>query len=180
MRPRRSPPVSTEPAAEKLPASGGGLRPLSVVAAIGGVLLLGLMAMTVVDVIGRYVFNAPLRGATELTELLLAAIIFLGLIGVSLRGGHVTVDLLTNRMPGKWQPWRLAATGLFSAAVLVVVAWRIWVYADQIGGYGGSTTNLGIPIAPLGYFCAICAGVAAALSVAMPMWRLFFALKHRT
>lgn len=167
-----------KPVAEWLPALRRGVKPEALLAALGGVLLLGLMGMTVVDVIGRYLFNAPLRGAAELTELILAAIIFLGLVAVSLSEGQVTVDLVTDRMPARWHPWRLAATGLLSGAVLALVAWRIWVYAGQIGGYGGSTTNLGIPIAPLGYFCAICAAAGALLSVVLPLRRLALLLKH--
>ncbi|MCR8546198.1 TRAP transporter small permease [Salipiger sp. P9] len=148
-----------------------GLR--GALAVLGGLLLLGLMGMTVVDVVGRYLFNAPLRGATELTELLLAAVVFLGLPAVALADEHVTVDLLTERMPRWLHPWRLALTGLVSALVLSIVAWRVWVYSGQIGGYGGTTTTLAIPIAPLGYFCAICTGVGAALSALVPVAGLF-------
>lgn len=143
-----------------------------VFAVVGGLLLLGMMALTVADVIGRYLFSAPLRGATELTEVLLCAVIFIGLGAVALREDHVTVDLLTDRMPGPVHPWRLVATGLFSGLVLAIVAWRLWIYAGQIGGYGGTTTTLAIPIAPLGYFCAICAAVGALISALLPVRRL--------
>ncbi|SDE24570.1 TRAP-type C4-dicarboxylate transport system, small permease component [Salipiger thiooxidans] len=148
------------------PRGAFGLR--AALAVLGGILLMALMGMTVTDVIGRYLFNAPLRGATELTELLLAAVVFLGLPAVALADEHVTVDLVTDRLPRAAQPWRLAAAGLFSAVVLAVVAWRVWVYASQIGGYGGTTTTLAIPIAPLGYFCAVCTGVGALLTAAVP------------
>ena len=37
--------------------------------ACAAILLFCLMALTTADVIGRYVFNSPLRGAFELTEL---------------------------------------------------------------------------------------------------------------
>ena len=148
------------------PRGAFGLR--AALAVLGGILLMALMGMTVTDVIGRYLFNAPLRGATELTELLLAAVVFLGLSAVALADEHVTVDLVTDRLPRAAQPWRLAAAGLFSAVVLAVVAWRVWVYASQIGGYGGTTTTLAIPIAPLGYFCAVCTGVGALLTAAVP------------
>src|SRR5712691_5124568 len=42
-------------------------------------LLFFLMALTTADVIGRYIFNWPLRGAFEITELLLLTLIFAGL-----------------------------------------------------------------------------------------------------
>ncbi|MCA0961229.1 TRAP transporter small permease [Salipiger bermudensis] len=156
------------------PRGAFGLR--AALAVLGGVLLMALMGMTVTDVIGRYVFNAPLRGATELTELLLAAVVFLGLPAVALADEHVTVDLVTDRMPAAIKPWRGAATGLFSAVVLAVVAWRVWVYAAQIGGYGGTTTTLAIPIAPLGYFCAVCTGLGSLLTALVPAHAL---IAHR-
>lgn len=162
--------VPADPAT--MPRPGPWLSPRTLLAILGGAMLLGLMGLTVVDVIGRYLFNAPLRGASELTELLLAAVIFLGLPAVALSDDHVTVDLVTGRLPPRVQPLRLVTTGLFSAAVLGVVAWRIWVYSAQIGGYGGSTVTLALPIAPLGYFCALCTAAGAVLSVAVPLARL--------
>lgn len=141
-------------------------------AGLGGILLTLMMGLTVCDVIGRYLFNAPIKGAAELTEVILCATIFLGLGAVSLADDHVVVDLVTDKLPEWIQPWRRILTGAVSAAVLFVVGWRIWIYATQIGGYGGQTTNLGIPIAPLGYFCAVCAYVGGAITGLQPVLRL--------
>ncbi|MGR3802848.1 MAG: TRAP transporter small permease [Marinibacterium profundimaris] len=159
-------PAETPPSARRFD-----LRTL--LALMAGVLMVTLMGMTVVDVIGRYVFNAPLRGAAELTELLLASVIFLGLPAVALADEHVTVDLVTDRLPDWIQPWRQGLIGIFSGAILAVVAWRIWIYAAQIGGYGGATTTLRLPLAPLGYFCAACTAFGAALSLGVPLWDLY-------
>src|SRR5215475_2687646 len=43
------------------------------------VLLFCLMMLTTADVVGRYIFNWPIRGAFEITELLLLTLIFAGL-----------------------------------------------------------------------------------------------------
>jgi len=146
---------------------------------IGAVILVTMMGLTVCDVVGRYLFNAPIKGAGELTEFLLCAVIFLGLGAVSLAEAHVTVDLLTDKMPNAVQPLRQALTGLLSGVILVVVAWRIWIYATQIGGYGGSTISLGIPIAPLGYFCAICALFGGVITAFLPLKRFYKHLSRR-
>ncbi|SFJ09719.1 TRAP transporter small permease [Celeribacter neptunius] len=161
-----------EAARKELPP-GKLLGPAGVaLAALGGVMLTAMMGLTVCDVIGRYLFNSPIKGAAELTEVLLCATIFLGLGAVSLKEDHVTVDLVTDKMPSFIQPYRLALAGLFSGGVLLVVSWRLWIYAAQIGGYGGSTTNLAIPIAPLGYFCAICAALGGLITAFLPLKRL--------
>ena len=162
------PPSGTAPSAVQLLGRSG-----VALAVIGAIMLVAMMGLTVFDVIGRYLFNSPIKGAAELTEILLCAVIFLGLGAVSLREDHVTVDLLVDYMPAWIHPIRQAITGLFSGGILCVVAWRLWVYADQIGGYNGMTTNLSIPIAPLGYFCAICAAVGAVITAFIPLKRFF-------
>lgn len=164
-------PALTDGTRQRSPARVLG-RAGTALAVAGGLMLCIMMGLTVCDVIGRYVLNAPVKGAAELTEILLAAEIFLGLGAVSLSEDHVTVDLLTEKLPSKTEPLRLALTGLFSAAVLCVVSWRLWVYAAQIGGYGGSTSTLAIPVAPLGYFCAICAAIGAVITAVLPVRRL--------
>jgi TRAP-type C4-dicarboxylate transport system permease small subunit len=163
------------PSSKDRPAGARAMRLPSVktvLSILGGLLLIAMMSLTVVDVLGRYIFNAPLKGAGELTEVLLCATIFMGLPAVALRDEHVTVDLITDHLPGWVQPWRRTAIGFLSAGVLAVVTWRLWVYAGQIGSYGGSTSTLRLPIAPLGYFCALCTAVGAVLCIAVPLIRL--------
>lgn len=145
------------------------------IGSIGGLLLLIMMGLTAFDVAGRYLLSAPIRGASELTGLLLCAIIFIGLVPVSMQNSHVTVDLLTDRFPQQVKPLRMFLTGLLSGVVLCVVGWRIFIYAGQIASYGGTTTSLAIPIAPLGYFCAGCAVVAGIISGLLP----FLQLRHK-
>lgn len=136
---------------------------------ICGVMLFAMMGLTVVDVIGRYLFSAPLTGATELTEILLACVIFIGLPAVSLDDEHVTVDLITGKLPAAIQPFRRAILLLASGVVLAVIAWRLWAHAGQIAGYGGTTNSLRLPVAPVAYLCAICTGLAAVITFAAAM-----------
>ncbi len=132
-----------------------------VLALVCGVLLLAMMGVTVVDVIGRYLFNSPLPGATELTGLILAAVIFLGLPAVCLDDEHVTVDLVVDHLPGWVQPARLVIVRALSAVVLAVIAWRLLDYGQAIAGYHETTNTLRIPVAPFAYLCALCSAIAA-------------------
>jgi TRAP-type C4-dicarboxylate transport system permease small subunit len=157
---------------DALPSSKKLGRSSTALACLGGTMLIAMMLLTVCDVIGRYMFNAPILGAAELTEVLLCATIFMGLGAVCISEDHVTVDLLTDQFPDALQPYRLAFTGLFGGVLLAVVSWRLWVYAAQIGSYGGTTTSLSIPIAPLGYFCAICTAIGALITTTIPFMRL--------
>lgn len=76
---------------------------LSVSAAL---LLLVLMLITVVDVIGRYVFNQPLAGSSELTEICLSMIIFAAFPLLCRNNDHIAVDLLENRFNARFKRLR--------------------------------------------------------------------------
>ena len=51
------------------------------------------------DVSGRFLFNSPIRGTTEVSEYLLVAIAFLSLGYAQLKERHITVETLTVYFP---------------------------------------------------------------------------------
>ena len=57
-------------------------------------ILLAMMLLTVVDVVARYVFSRPVRGAFEITELMLVVLIFAGLPLVSFSDEHAVMDFI--------------------------------------------------------------------------------------
>lgn len=131
----------------------------------GSALLLALMAVTVIDVIGRYILGAPLAGAFELTELLLCAMVFAALPLVSRAGGHVEVDLLVGLLPER----AARAFGLFAAIVsavaLLYFAWRLALVAADLAETGARSNALAIPFAPFAGFGALACVAAAALGL---------------
>ena len=68
-------------------------------ATVLGLLTLALMFVIVIDVGGRYLFNKPLQGGVEISQILLAWILFLPLAYTLIRGAHVRVTILTMRLP---------------------------------------------------------------------------------
>lgn len=147
-------------------------RPLHAVIALAcAVLLLAMMGLTVADVLGRYLFNAPIKGATELTELMLAATIFLGLPAATMDREHVTVDLLTDRLSGLFDRLRRPVILLATAAVQLLIGWRIWVTAMEVASYGGTTPSLELPVAPVGFLAAMLCAVSALVMLAQIFYR---------
>jgi len=61
------------------------LTRMSLIGVIAGSVLFAMMMLTAVAVVGRYVFNHPVTGAFEVTEMMLAALIYCGLPLVSQR-----------------------------------------------------------------------------------------------
>ena len=153
-------------------AGGGTTRLLrGGIAAICAVLLLAMMALTVCDVLGRYLLNAPVPGAAELTELMLACVIFLGLPAASLDRDHINVDVLVQRLPRGLRGLLDRVVALLSAGVLLVVAWRLWKIGDQIAGYDGITPTLELPVAPVAYGVALLAALSALVTLALALER---------
>jgi len=116
------------------------------------VLLFGMMVLTFVDVVARYLLNRPIRGAFEVTELALLVLIFAGLPLVSHADEHVTMDFIDRVLPG-WllRAW-IRAAHVACAAIMFFLTWQIWIKAGRIYGYGDTTDVLRIAIGPFVYF----------------------------
>lgn len=127
---------------------------------LAALLLFMMMMLTFVDVIGRYLFNSPVPGGFELTEMMLATLIFLGLPLVTADQGHVSVDLFDTLVPKTIQPYQMALVDIVGAVAMGVMAWRLWLFADRIYGYGDTTAMLEIPYAPLVYLMAVMSTLA--------------------
>jgi TRAP-type C4-dicarboxylate transport system permease small subunit len=115
-------------------------------------ILFCMMTLTFVDVVARYVFNRPLRGAFEVTELMLLVLIFAGLPLVTHAGEHVTMDLIDRFLgaPARHLMSRLVELG--SAALMFLLTWLMWIKAGRIAGYGDTTDVLRITVGPFVYF----------------------------
>jgi TRAP-type transport system small permease protein len=123
--------------------------------------LFAMMVLTCTDVIGRYFFNQPLYGAFEITEMLLAALIFAGLPLVTIRNDHVTVDVLDPVTPD----WLLRAQHVAACAVAFVsttyLTWRLWIRAVNLDNAGETTAQLKFKLAYLTYAMSLLMALTA-------------------
>ena len=128
-------------------------------------LLLCLMLVTFVDVVARYLFNRPIRGAFELTELTLLVLIFAGLPLVSHADEHVTMDFIDRMLPARAVPILIRLIHALVAAVFFFLTWQVLIKAGRIAGYGDTTDVLRIPVGPFVYFMAAMIGLTALVHV---------------
>jgi TRAP-type transport system small permease protein len=117
-------------------------------------ILFAMMALTFVDVVARYVFNRPIRGAFEVTELLLLVLIFAGLPLVSHADEHVTMDFIDRWLGPGGRRALNRAIDLLVAALMFFMAWQVWIRAGRVSSYGDATDVLRIAYAPFVYFMA--------------------------
>ncbi|MBT3215058.1 MAG: TRAP transporter small permease [Deltaproteobacteria bacterium] len=117
--------------------------------------LMLLMIITFIDVLGRYLFSAPLPGAFELTEIMMAMLIFAGLPLVSRANQHVSVNLIVGILSPKILHLQRLITQAIMAVVLAVMAWRMWIKAAEMLEQGDETAYLLLPIAPVAFFMTL-------------------------
>ena len=118
-------------------------------------ILLAMMLLTVVDVIARYVFSRPVRGAFEVTELMLVVLIFAGLPLVSFSEEHAVMDFIDRVTGVRGQRALRRAVEAVSAAFMFLLAWLTWLRADRIWAYRDATDVLRILYGPFVYFMAV-------------------------
>jgi TRAP-type C4-dicarboxylate transport system permease small subunit len=136
-------------------------RRVDAVLGIGAsILLLGMMLLTFVDVVARYLFNRPLRGGFEITELVLLVLIFAGLPLVSHADEHVTMDFIDRMLPARAVPILIRAVHALVAAVFFFLTWQVLIKAGRISAYGDTTDVLRIVVGPFVYFMAAMIGLS--------------------
>lgn len=130
---------------------------------IAALFLVGMMLLTCFDVVGRYIFDKPIPGAFEITELGMGALIFTSLPLVSLRREHVTVDMLEHLVPDFMRIAYQVVIDLVSAACVGIIGWRVWIKAHEMHAAGETTATLQIVVYPLVYYMSILTFITTAL-----------------
>lgn len=141
-------------------------RQADAVLGIAASVILGCMTLlTFVDVVARYLFNRPIRGGFEVTELLLLVLIFAGLPLVSHADEHVTMDFIDHILPPRMKALWVRAMHAVCAALMFFLTWQAWIKATKIASYADTTDVLRISIGPFVYFMAAMIALTALVHV---------------
>ena len=131
---------------------------------IAAVVLLLLVALTCIDVIGRYFFNSPLVGAVELVQICMGAITFFSFPLMFLRHDHIIVDLIPHFRRG-YLGWVISILFLaVTCFVAVKLGLRVFDYALRAFEDSDVTEYLTIPRYPIVGFITAAIFTAAAIS----------------
>jgi TRAP-type C4-dicarboxylate transport system permease small subunit len=128
-------------------------------------LLFAMMCLTFVDVVARYLFNSPIRGAFEITELVLLVLIFAGLPLVSHGDEHVTMDFIDRMLPPRAVAALVRMVHALVAAMFLFLAWQMLIKAGRIAGYGDTTDVLRVAVGPFVYFMVAMIALTALVHV---------------
>lgn len=131
----------------------------------GGAVLAVLMTVIIVDVIGRYVFNAPLSGSLDLSTVLLVLAVSCSIAYGGRTGAHVTADMVTTVVGPKFELISGIGIKLLAAGVTSIWSWRLYVTGTTAGRLGESTQLLNIPFEPVYKALSVGVGLYAAVLI---------------
>lgn len=124
-----------------------------------------MMVVTFIDVMSRNILNAPILGATEMIEVLLAIMVFMAFPLVSWQEENICVDLLDNYFPNKWIGLRQIIINLICACSLILVAITNWKLAERSLEYEEVTEILELPLGYVTYLISITGFIGGALTL---------------
>lgn len=109
-------------------------------------LMAGIVLLNLANVIGRYAFATPVRGADEAMTFAMVWGVFLGAGLVTLRGAHLGMDLLPSRLPPAPRRALEALGVVVMLLVLGFVAVQSLDYLETVGAIGLTSMALGLPM----------------------------------
>ncbi|MEC7761555.1 MAG: TRAP transporter small permease [Pseudomonadota bacterium] len=136
------------------------IRPLEWIAAV---LLFAMMALTFLDVIGRYILQAPVFGAAEMIQFLLMGCVFSALGIASTTNAHIAVELISPALEAKYPRSFRFLVGLLSAGGLVLISKQLFSLAVEAVQHGRVSVVLEWPLAAVAFPSAVLCLVAALL-----------------
>ena len=128
--------------------------------------LFAMVFLTTADVVGRYVFNKPIKGGMEMSELGLVVIFFLGLSYTGIMKKHVSVDFFISNMSVKMRAAINTFNSLVCTVLFVLIGWQGFGQAVYAFNRGLTTDLLRIPVFPFKFLVPIGALLISVVFVA--------------
>ncbi len=123
-------------------------RLAATLARVAAAVLVLLVLLTIADVGLRYLLALPIRGAHEVTQVMMLAIVMLSLAFCETQGGHIRVDVLDSLLGRRGRRLVDALTALLAAAALLAMAHRAVLRALDAREYGDASSFLELPLWP--------------------------------
>jgi TRAP-type C4-dicarboxylate transport system permease small subunit len=118
---------------------------------LGAVALFAMMAITFIDIVGRFVLHRPLAGSIDLVQVLLLLTAGCTLPAVTWRGEHLSIGLFDNARPTALERARRAVVSTVVAVAFGVLAVLLWRYAGETAVNGDVIGYLRLPVSPFVY-----------------------------
>jgi TRAP-type C4-dicarboxylate transport system permease small subunit len=140
--------------------------PSNLLTAMAMVAMVFTMLAVVADVLGRWIFNSPIRGTWDLVVLAFAIIVWGPMAMAAFKGSHVALTVLVDKLPRLPRLVVELIINLLSGGMLGVISWRLVMYGISQGQAITRTGVLKIPVSPFLYFAAFGCALTALVFLA--------------
>jgi TRAP-type C4-dicarboxylate transport system permease small subunit len=117
-------------------------------AVFSGLILFGIIGLTFVDVVLRYIFTSPIFGARDLLETGMVLVISLAFPFTWRIGGHIVVDLVPDYGIAAFTITRDLFVRLAGIFIFALLAWRSLIRSDDAVLFNEATNMIEIPFSP--------------------------------
>lgn len=122
--------------------------------AVSIVALLVILTVMTMQVVWRYILSSPLRWSEPVSVYALVWLVFMGAAVLAIRGEHVSIPSLTDRLPTKARIYARVFSNVCTLAFALLIVWLGWNWLSTgahtlAAGLGFSTRwiKIAIPIA---------------------------------
>jgi TRAP-type C4-dicarboxylate transport system permease small subunit len=133
---------------------------------IGAAAVMAMMFHVSIDVLGKYLFNAPLPATLEITShYYMVACVFLPLGLVERQNLHISVEILTSNLPGAVERFFIFVAMIASLLYFGVMTYRTWFDAldkYSVGAFIMGSTSA-VPTWPTYFMVPLGCGVMMAV-----------------
>ena len=113
-----------------------------------------MMMMTMADVLLRKFTNITIIGCGEMTEMMMAVVVFCSLAQCEVNDGHIKIDLIMGRVSTKVQALVDAFTQLCCFILFCLIAFSTFRHGLEIREWQEVSIDLAIPIYPFIFISA--------------------------
>ena len=146
---------------------------------VSGGLLLLLTILTICEVLGRYLLNAPISGKADLAKMLLAMSLFFAFPVVTLRREHIDVDLLDGVFNARFGFIRDRAVDILIGGIVIIAGYWVFDRAAKFLARGSGSEILFIPKYPLTYLIATILVVSGGLLILTALLKIWISITRQ-
>lgn len=143
----------------------------------GGVVILLLVFLAVTNVLGRWLFNAPISGYIDWVEQSMAFMAFLGIAYTQRLGGHIRMDIVVGMLKGRmlWVVELISTTMMFFLSLVLV--YGSFLHFKRAYMIGDSSIDIDLPIWPAKLVVPVALSILS-LRLLLQMWAYVRAIKN--
>lgn len=131
-------------------------RPIAFLGVLG---MLGAAAVTVFDVLMRWLAGTAIMALNEI-EAMAFAVAVAACMPAGLAGGvNLKVDILARWLTGRVAAWLDALGAVLLLVFFAILTWRVWSYSDSLLQEGRTTLILRMPLPPFMYAVSVLFGI---------------------